>query len=279
VQTVQHGLSFGATRTETTTTKEGNMSLKRIETARGHRYTLDGKAVPGVTTILSKGLPKPALPYWAAKECARYAADHLDVLLQLPDTESVFATVKQAPWTQRDTAARRGTEIHALAEQIIQGDTVDVPRELDGYVQGLVDWIDEWEFVPILTEAVLGSREHWYAGTLDAIGAIKGGETILLDWKSAKGVYGDNALQLAAYAHAEFIEEGANGKPYEGSVPQVDTLGVVHVTPTGSHLYRVPNPDAAWKQFLAVREVAELVPHIDKTFNDDPDELPVEVSA
>ena len=34
------------------------MSLKFSE--RAHKYWLDGRPVPGVTTLIGKGLPKPA---------------------------------------------------------------------------------------------------------------------------------------------------------------------------------------------------------------------------
>src|SRR5690606_13872332 len=42
---------------------------------KAHRYWIDGKPAPGVTTILGKGIPKPAIPYWAARTVAEYVAD------------------------------------------------------------------------------------------------------------------------------------------------------------------------------------------------------------
>lgn len=39
---------------------------------KSHRYRLDGDWVPGVTTLIGKGLPKPALPYWAARTVAEW---------------------------------------------------------------------------------------------------------------------------------------------------------------------------------------------------------------
>ena len=52
------------------------MSLKF--STGNHSYHLDKKACPGVTSLLGKGLPKPAIPYWAAKCVAEYVADYPD---------------------------------------------------------------------------------------------------------------------------------------------------------------------------------------------------------
>ena len=46
---------------------------------KSHRYRLDGQWVPGVTGLIGKGLPKPALPYWAAKMVAEWVADNPDL--------------------------------------------------------------------------------------------------------------------------------------------------------------------------------------------------------
>ena len=55
-----------------------------ITRGRGHSYELDGEKVPGVTTILSKGVPKPALVDWAARMAADYAINHWDELATQP---------------------------------------------------------------------------------------------------------------------------------------------------------------------------------------------------
>jgi hypothetical protein len=228
------------------------MTLKRIPTNYGHRYTLDGRAVPGVTTLISKGLPKPALPRWAAKVAAEYAADNTETLLNL-DRDARVAVIKQAPWTQRDQAAVRGTDVHALADKLIHGTEVDVPEHLAGHVEAYVTWLDRFDVEPILTEQPVASRKWWYAGTFDAIVRI-GGETLLLDWKTSKGVYGETALQTAAYANAEFyLDADGNEQP----LPKVDGLGVVHVRADGADFYRFTDPDAAWKDYLHVAWVGK----------------------
>lgn len=241
-----------------------------------HRYRLDGKAIPGVTTLIGKGLPKPALPRWAAKSAAEYVADNLEVLNALPDRESVIAIVKQSPWSQRDRAAVRGTDVHAIAEDLIHGREVEVPEHYAGYVDGYVRFLEAWEPEPILTEAQVANRKWWYAGTLDVVYRLRDGRVILADNKTARGVYGDNALQCAMYANAEFyVDADDNEQP----MPAVDGLAVVHITSTGTDLYEVTDPELAWKQAQHVmwvgRQEDAIKAHITEPVEPPAQELPL----
>lgn len=243
------------------------MGLERIETKRGHKYELDGKEVKGVTTLLGGGMPKPALPYWAAKMVAEYVADNfnnLDTFLSR-DREAAIKHMKMVPWTERDKAAARGTDVHAIAETIIHGGSSEVNAEIVDYVNGYVSWLDAWEVVPVLTEKTIANRTHWYAGTFDAILTFKSGpyagKTYMCDWKTSKAVYGEMAMQLVAYAKAEFYldEEGK-----EQPMPEVDGLAIVHITPNGTTFHEVTDPAYAWESFLAVIDVSKRMEFIDK---------------
>lgn len=220
---------------------------------KSHRYKLDGAWVPGVTTILGKGIAKPFLIDWAAREVAGFAADHLDILNALDDRDARYDLLKTAHNRHRDKSAVRGTDVHAIAEQLLHGAEVDVPEHLVGYVDGYLRFLDKWKPTPIITERPCASRSNWYAGTADAFLTLPSGERLLVDWKTGKNVYGEVALQLAAYRNAEFYlnENGA-----EQALPEVDGLAVVHVTPTGTDVFRIADPDMAWKQFRHVAWVA-----------------------
>lgn len=228
------------------------MSLKFSEKA--HRYTLDGRPVPGVTTLLGKGLPKPAIPYWAAKSVAEYVMDNPEGVdaLRLMGRDSAVAALKQVPWTKRDEAAVRGTDVHALAERIIHGEQVDVPEHLVGHVEGYARFVDAFGLEPIVTEVPLANRAHWYAGKPDAI-VNMGGLVWLLDWKTSSGVYGETALQTAAYARADFYAPTPDD---EIPMPHIDRIGVVHVTADGSQIYPLGDIDEAFKVFTHIAWVA-----------------------
>lgn len=227
------------------------MSLKFYP--KSHRYKLDGEWVPGVTTILGKGIAKPFLVDWAAREVARFAADNLDVLNALEDADARYDLLKTAHNRHRDKAAVRGTDVHAIAEDLLHGKEVEIPDHLEGYVAGYVRFLDTWQPTPIITERPCASRTNWYAGTADALVTLPTGERLLMDWKTGKNVYGETALQLAAYRNAEFyIDTDDNEHP----MPEVDGLAVVHVTPTGTDVFRIADPDQAWKQFRHVAWVA-----------------------
>lgn len=223
---------------------------------KSHRYKLDGDWVPGVTTILGKGIAKPFLIDWAAREVAKFAAGHLDVLNALDDEGARYDLLKTAHNRHRDKAGVRGTDVHGYAEDLIHGREVDVPDHLVGYVEGCARFLDQWQPTPILTERPCASRQHWYAGTPDAAVTLPSGERLLIDWKTGKSVYGEAALQMAAYRNADFYlaEDGT-----EQPMPPVDGLAVIHLTPTGADVYRVADADLAWKQFRHVAWVASQI--------------------
>lgn len=255
------------------------MSLKFNE--RNHSYYLDGKRVPGVTGILGNGIPKPAIPRWAAKTVAEYVADNLHELdnWSRMGRESLVAALKQVPWTARDEAAVRGTDVHNLAEQILTTGEADVPDHLEAHVRGYVEWLDEFDVHPILTEVPVANRTHRYAGKPDFIGHLRalGDETWLLDWKTSKGVYGETALQTAAYANAEFyvdMDDWNNEKP----MPHIDRIGVVHVTEAGTELYDFGPPEPAYRMFLDALAVASAKTQRDGLITD-PVHLPVRTAS
>lgn len=214
------------------------MSLRFIE--KTHTYFLDGKKIPGVTTLIGKGIPKPALSYWAARTVAEYVIGNPEAVEQLRAMGEgpAIAALKGIPWAKRDKAAIQGTDVHALAEKVIHGDEVEVPDHLLAHVQGYVRWLEEFDVQPVLTEQPVASRKWRYGGKFDAIVTIGrgrwAGRSPLLDWKTSSGVYGETALQTAAYASAEFFAPDENT---EIPMPEIDCTGVVHITEGGTTLH------------------------------------------
>jgi hypothetical protein len=194
------------------------VSIQRINYGRGgHGYKVDGHKVDGVTTLINEGLPKPALTRWAAKAVAEHVADNLDAVLGMRDMgrDAIVAALKEAPWTSLNRAAVRGTEVHALAEQLVHGTEVEVPEPLSGHVESYVRFLDEWKVKPVIVEAVVASRKWRYAGTTDGVVYVRGNiDPVIIDIKtSVSGIFPEVAYQLAAYRYAEVYLDGKSEKP------------------------------------------------------------------
>lgn len=148
-------------------------------------YTLaDGTKVPSVTTVLGRFKDSGGLINWAFKRGKEGAP-------------SLYA--------DRDAAAEVGTIVHGWVQaDICGGEREACPPELELRVQSAYtawrEWWDQSRLVVVATELPLVSEEHRFAGTLDAVGMHpERGEMVLIDWKTANGVYSDNLLQLAGY--------------------------------------------------------------------------------
>lgn len=152
--------------------------------ARAHiRYKVDGKPVPGVTTVI--GLrAKPALVKWA--------------------NNLGLAGIDSSRYT--DDKASIGT----LAHQMIldhfmerKTDTADyTPNQVDAAENSLLSFY-EWEkgkdIKPVLIEAPLTSTIG-YGGTIDLYAVIDGVRT-LVDFKTGSGIYDEHYYQLSAYRY------------------------------------------------------------------------------
>lgn len=180
--------------------------IRRANRGRNHTYTIDGQKAIGVTTAIGQGVPKPALPYWSARVVAEHVthatAAELDALRAL-GTQGMIDALKKVPFSQRDAAAVRGTDVHTYAEQALGGNPVTPPDNIAGYVDAAVKFMDDWKVGVVLAERVVGHRTWGYCGTFDLVADI-GDTRWLLDWKTtASGIWPETALQLAAYRYAE----------------------------------------------------------------------------
>lgn len=122
---------------------------------------------------------------------------------------------------QRDSAAARGTDVHKVLED--WADTGKLPNASEWpesrrpYIRGLVKFLIDWQPQFIESEQIVGSKIHGFAGRRDSVvtidlasipdkmlgqmpAGVQGGDRILLDLKTSKGIYpGSHFRQLAAY--------------------------------------------------------------------------------
>ena len=228
---------------------------RRINRGRGHSYLLDGEPIDGVTTILDDGIPKPALINWAATTTAGYAVDHWDELAN--ETPSArLKKLERARWESSGAAAARGTDIHTLAMRLANGEEVTVPEPLTGHVDAYLQFVDDWQPQEVLVEVPVFNRTLRYAGTLDLVADLRDGARWILDWKTtAKGIFRETAVQLAAYRYAEFYLD-ADGQ--EQPMPKVDFAGAVWLRADGYDLHPVDAGDSTFRLFRYAQQVARF---------------------
>ena len=224
-----------------------------------HRYKLDGQWVPGVTTILGV-LDKPAIPKWAAAQVAEFVANHPDLTEQMKQLGGVGPTtafLKNLPWEKRDTAAVRGTDVHNIAERIVHGDQVEVPEHLVGYVESALAFMDDYGIEPVMVEAVVGSREHKYAGKFDLVAESKRAPRAIYDYKTtASGIYATTSWQNAAYAFSEFYIRSDNREIGTANLCIEASFGV-HLRPDGYAVHRLEFGPHVFEEFLHIRAAYE----------------------
>lgn len=220
---------------------------------KNHRYTIDGKYVVSVTTAL-KGVPKDeALVYWSARSVAEYVVDNLDHVSRMAASGGRGPTVaflQGIPNQARDTAAIRGTDVHTYAERIMRNEEVEVPHLLVPYVEGYLHFLEDFEPTSVLDEVIVASREYGYAGRLDSAQNIPGLGFVIVDYKTGNRVYGEAALQVAAYRYAEFYMDGALEVP----LPAVEDTFVLHIQPNEYQLLQVAADRAAFERFLTAKD-------------------------
>lgn len=162
--------------------------LKRSTKAHTVYKLQDGSRVPGATTITGL-LNKPYLVKWAN-----------DLGLEGIDSSKY-----------RDEAAVVGTLAHALVQENITGEKVDLSQysamDIDlaeNSVLSFLEWRKTHVLKPIVCEVPLVSEKMRYGGTVDCYCDLDGVPT-LLDFKTSKQVYDEYFVQLSAYK--ELLEE------------------------------------------------------------------------
>jgi hypothetical protein len=244
------------------------MTPRRRQPAKGltfypqsHRYRLDGKWVPGVTTILGV-LDKPAIAKWAAGQVAEYVADNPAGVEELRNMGRgpMVQALKGMPWQKRDDAGVRGNVLHDYAEALLNGEEVDVADEHVPVMESALAFMEDWAIEPLLVEAPCASRQHQWAGTLDLIARYRRPDTgatgtAIFDWKSGKALYPEYAWQFNAYAHAEFYVD-ADGT--EHPMPTCDAAFGVQIRPDGYDVAPMAFGPHIYDEFLTIRRTYDI---------------------
>jgi hypothetical protein len=236
--------------------------------------------VLSVTTAM-KSLAKPFLIGWAAKmsaECAVEDHEIIGAMLKKKNKKGALDYIKQARYRDMSGKGDRGTIVHGAIEAYLAGKPIDpdhiqflleekqVPEALWPATFKMVDGVTEflYDFEPEVywSEATVYNREYGYAGTGDLIARLMVGRKklpVIVDIKTSKAIYNETAMQLTAYARADFegLDDGSEAK----LTPKGEPIkhGIV-VRPTASGKYEHANfdlTDEVFDKFLACLELAD----------------------
>jgi hypothetical protein len=233
--------------------------VKRVDTLRRgkptHHYVDGtGERIDGVTKLLGDGLPKPWLTPWSVKVASEYAVNEWATLDKL-DPFARLAAIKAAPYAIVNAAAKRGTEVHRIAEQYAAGEAVEYDPALTGYVEAAIRFQHEWQPDILLAEVTVYNLDLGYAGTLDLIAKLPDGRIALLDYKTSRAIYPETGAQLAAYRYAtHYLDADGKAQP----MPAVDWCGAVHIRADGFGVYELRADLHVLDRFLEIAAVARM---------------------
>jgi len=239
-------------------------------------YYVDGKRVPGFSTIASRFKESGGLIHWSWKiafDGLTLARSIIDDLLMGTDPSvrkaRAFLDQPLSEWdyrAKRDTAADAGTCAHDMMECHIKGRAFDPSHYSPDIIEkaepaffAFLQWAQQSKFEIAETEVQLTSKQYLFGGTRDAI--LIDGKRSLGDWKTSNAIYPEYLLQLAAYG---ILDEEA-GNTIEGGYhllrfsKQEQPDDPVHF----SHHYW-SQLDKAKKAFLLMRELYDLMAELKK---------------
>lgn len=234
------------------------MAPQAITRSADHRYRKnDGPWVPGVTGILdAMGVRFDIASRYGANQCAAHVADLIERgvivdMFQSLGAEAFKKGIASTAIKKRDEAAAVGTEIHRLAELVVQGKpTPPMAEGLRSRVLALADWWQASGWTVRLTEAMVINMikdDYGYGGTFDLLARDRDGRTILADYKTGN-LYPKVAIQLAGYSMASEVMF-TDGKVYP--MPAIDRYVILHVTLDGVREVELSIGTAERMAFLA----------------------------
>lgn len=225
------------------------------DTPQGRYYTdpAGGPALVSVTNVLDTAIQKHALIPWAVKLTTEHVLDNLADVNARVDDDRITLTkeIKAVHREVKEMAGDLGDRIHAAAEAHVLSAPVANDPEVAPYLAQLVRWLTLWsvdltEHV-VATECTVAHRRLGYAGTADLLIWLPTGpdgamELWLIDYKtsatrSAKSVYPENTLQLAALRYAEVV---LLPDDTDAPMPPIQRTGVLNLRAKSHALVEMP---------------------------------------
>lgn len=205
-----------------------------------HRYRVEtmGEFAPGVTTVLGI-VEKPAFQWSASGIAAETAFDKIEtfdetvalhrawlltgkpdrakqILSQEGTDREVFIHYCRGEFKRQWNAkADRGNRIHAVAEAWARGESPEVAKEDNGYVDALDRFYRDYKPKFRHVECIMLNAKKGYGGRGDGVAELDGPNAegvFFIDWKTTGDHYHyPVALQEAAYMECELAQYWPDG--------------------------------------------------------------------
>ena len=221
-------------------------------------YRWQGQEYPSVTSIRRMaGIPF-GLHNWSIGQVIDHAIENTflfnDRLLGLngnePEAEAALIRheLRRSATAKRDAAAELGTAVHdaAAAGRLLE----EVDPELRPRLAQYLDWLRVSKAVVIAAEFQVFNLSIGYAGSVDLLCQFADGSVWLVDLKTGGGIYSEHNLQVAAYAHAEFV--GADDVVDQWLTDwfrAITNYAVLHLSDEGWEFIALPTDNGAWEAF------------------------------
>lgn len=230
-----------------------------------------GHEVPGVSAIKAM-LPSPALSNWFKKATAEYCVDQLEMIARVAehDKDAAIDLVKNSTSRSSRKKADRGTEVHAMCEEIMRAQINEKKAQFKAtgddmkYLRNFARFIKEFEVKPVMVETTIWSKEHLYAGTFDLLCTLKGRDGYyIVDYKTgASGIWPDAGIQQTGYRWADsYIDEAG---AFQTMPPIAGAFGL-WLRPEGWALTPLRTDEAMWDVFLHLRALYDFKMNIQQT--------------
>lgn len=193
-----------------------NGTVELVFNSFKHEYSVDGKKIYGVTSVLQT-IAKPALLFWAAN----MASDSFRSQVQPGraydeiEIETIWKAAKRAHTQKKEEAGSIGVLVHNWVDTYSKGENPPMPinEKAQGAIQRFLAWVIENDVKFLSNEQPCYSKKYGYAGTIDGICLIDK-KLYIFDLKTSSGIWDEYLLQVAAYKQArqeEYPEEKYDG--------------------------------------------------------------------
>lgn len=222
------------------------------DTEHGRYYHLGEEQFVSVTTVLG-AINKPALVPAARKIASQVALERFPEYAPMIWAGQMEKARMQASRDAKkvwDDKSDLGTRVHKAVENVLAGWDPDDDDEVKPYVNQFDLWVARSGFQVLHSEVTVFSRRYGYAGTVDLLGDLAF-STTLLDVKTG-GVWPEHALQLTAYANADFMLIDDSEIP----LPKVEMIGVLDLKADSCDVVEMSS-DGCLETFLSAKQVWE----------------------